>query len=95
MGVPPTPLNARTGEFTPPGITCWAREKSAVEFFIIFPFDLVWYRIWFIVLQNEINFCNFYENNVSTEYLVVCLTKIVSRKTFDGILRYKLNYVVA
>ena len=31
-GVPPTPLKARTGEFTPPGITSCAREKSAVDF---------------------------------------------------------------
>ena len=28
-GVPPTALNARTGEFTPPGVTAWARSKSA------------------------------------------------------------------
>ena len=30
-GVPPTALNARTGEFTPPGVTAWARSKSALE----------------------------------------------------------------
>ena len=35
-GVPPTPLKARTGEFTPPGITSCAREKSAVDFVMIF-----------------------------------------------------------
>ncbi|CUR61413.1 hypothetical protein NOCA1240516 [metagenome] len=28
-GVPPTALNARTGEFTPPGVTARARSKSA------------------------------------------------------------------
>src|SRR3982750_855156 len=28
-GVPPTARKARTGEFTPPGITCLARSKSA------------------------------------------------------------------
>src|SRR5260221_9651074 len=27
-GVPPTARNARTGEFTPPGMTFWARSKS-------------------------------------------------------------------
>src|SRR5688572_30431081 len=30
-GVPPTALNARTGELTPPGITCFARAKAASE----------------------------------------------------------------
>ena len=30
-GVPPTALNARTGEFTPPGVTAWARSKSALD----------------------------------------------------------------
>jgi hypothetical protein len=36
-GVPPTPRNARTGEFTPPGINSNARAKSAsdrVTFFV-------------------------------------------------------------
>src|SRR6202007_2320996 len=28
-GVPPTERNARTGEFTPPGMTFWARSNSA------------------------------------------------------------------
>src|SRR5579862_1830493 len=28
-GTPPTAPNARTGEFTPPGMTNWARENSA------------------------------------------------------------------
>ena len=28
-GVPPTDLNARTGEFTPPGTTCSARAKRS------------------------------------------------------------------
>src|SRR5688572_5028548 len=28
-GVPPTARNARTGEFTPPGMTFWARSKSS------------------------------------------------------------------
>src|ERR1700748_3008102 len=27
-GVPPTARNARTGEFTPPGMTFWARSNS-------------------------------------------------------------------
>src|SRR5688500_10898774 len=27
-GVPPTPLNARTGELTPPGITRWASSNA-------------------------------------------------------------------
>ena len=30
-GVPPTARNARTGEFTPPGITRWARSNRAAE----------------------------------------------------------------
>src|SRR5436309_2955163 len=30
-GVPPTPRKARTGLFTPPGITCWAAANSSVE----------------------------------------------------------------
>src|SRR6185503_4926900 len=28
-GVPPTARKARTGEFTPPGVTFWARSKSS------------------------------------------------------------------
>ena len=28
-GVPPTERNERTGEFTPPGMTRWARAKSS------------------------------------------------------------------
>jgi hypothetical protein len=30
-GVPPTAANARTGEFTPPGVTCRARSNHACE----------------------------------------------------------------
>src|SRR5947207_659126 len=30
-GVPPTALNARTGELTPPGMYCWAFRKAASE----------------------------------------------------------------
>src|SRR3954454_10973779 len=30
-GVPPTALNARTGEFTPPGVTARARANSAAD----------------------------------------------------------------
>ncbi len=30
-GVPPTARNARTGEFTPPGITCCARSNSSAD----------------------------------------------------------------
>ena len=30
-GVPPTALNARTGELTPPGVTACARSKSAAD----------------------------------------------------------------
>ena len=30
-GVPPTALKARTGEFTPPGVTAFARAKSASD----------------------------------------------------------------
>src|SRR5436189_6152565 len=30
-GVPPTPLNARTGGLTPPGITCWALRNADSE----------------------------------------------------------------
>jgi hypothetical protein len=30
-GVPPTPLNARTGELTPPGITCCAVTNADSE----------------------------------------------------------------
>jgi hypothetical protein len=33
-GLPPTPLNARTGEFTPPGITDCARSKSCLDMLI-------------------------------------------------------------
>src|SRR5438067_9412749 len=32
-GPPPTPRKARTGEFTPPGMTSWARWKRASECF--------------------------------------------------------------
>jgi hypothetical protein len=32
-GVPPTPRNARTGEFTPPGINSNARAKSSSDRF--------------------------------------------------------------
>src|SRR5688572_19635668 len=31
-GSPPTARNARTGEFTPPGMTRWARSKRTFEF---------------------------------------------------------------
>jgi hypothetical protein len=30
-GVPPTALNARTGEFTPPGVTARARSNQAAD----------------------------------------------------------------
>ncbi len=30
-GVPPTALNALTGEFTPPGVTRWARSNQSAE----------------------------------------------------------------
>ena len=30
-GVPPTARKARTGEFTPPGMTRWARSNRAAE----------------------------------------------------------------
>ena len=30
-GVPPTARKARTGELTPPGMTCWARSNSCVR----------------------------------------------------------------
>src|SRR5271169_241057 len=30
-GVPPTPRNARTGEFTPPGMRSWARANQASD----------------------------------------------------------------
>ena len=30
-GVPPTARKARTGEFTPPGMTCWARSNNAAD----------------------------------------------------------------
>jgi hypothetical protein len=33
-GVPPTPLNARTGELTPPGMSCRARWKAASELIV-------------------------------------------------------------
>src|SRR5215207_6801897 len=39
-GVPPTPANARTGELTPPGMTCRAFAKAAAEFAVfraVFP----------------------------------------------------------
>src|SRR5437763_16378343 len=35
-GVPPTPRNARTGEFTPPGINSTARAKSSSELCCLF-----------------------------------------------------------
>jgi hypothetical protein len=31
IGVPPTALKARTGEFTPPGMCCCAAAKSSTE----------------------------------------------------------------
>src|SRR3984957_11343704 len=34
-GVPPTPRKARTGEFTPPGISFWAQANSSS--------DLLWF----------------------------------------------------
>src|SRR5690349_21137842 len=34
-GVPPTPLNARTGDETPPGITFWALRNAAVELTVL------------------------------------------------------------
>src|ERR1700741_4856309 len=34
-GVPPTARNARTGEFTPPGIRSWARMNRVSELVII------------------------------------------------------------
>src|SRR3954447_18688037 len=34
-GVPPTPLKARTGEETPPGMRVWARAKAAVELTVV------------------------------------------------------------
>ena len=30
-GVPPTALKARTGEFTPPGVTAWARSNQSAD----------------------------------------------------------------
>ena len=30
-GVPPTALKARTGEFTPPGVTRWARSNQSAD----------------------------------------------------------------
>src|SRR5579863_1175060 len=30
-GVPPTPRNARTGEFTPPGISFWAQANNSSD----------------------------------------------------------------
>src|SRR6202522_4092889 len=30
-GVPPTPRKARTGEFTPPGISFWAQANSSAD----------------------------------------------------------------
>ena len=39
-GVPPTLRNARTGLFTPPGINCFARSKSASEFVVFIGFSL-------------------------------------------------------
>src|SRR5690348_3048451 len=35
-GVPPTPLNARTGEWTPPGTTCLDLSKSFSDSFVMF-----------------------------------------------------------
>jgi hypothetical protein len=34
-GVPPTDRNARTGEFTPPGIKVFARENSLPDVFVL------------------------------------------------------------
>jgi len=31
LGVPPTELNALTGEFTPPGVAAFARSNHALE----------------------------------------------------------------
>jgi hypothetical protein len=35
MGVPPTPLKARTGELTPPGIQDWAWVNKSLLFMLI------------------------------------------------------------
>jgi hypothetical protein len=34
MGWPPTDLNARTGELTPPGISVWATAKISSDFVV-------------------------------------------------------------
>ena len=36
-GVPPTALNARTGEFTPPGVTRWARANHSADAAVVRP----------------------------------------------------------
>jgi hypothetical protein len=35
MGCPPTDLNARTGEFTPPGISFWAAAKICSDWVVL------------------------------------------------------------
>ena len=50
-GVPPPPLKARTGEFTPPGIKDSAREKTAVHSVIVF---FLSYKNNGIVLKNRL-----------------------------------------
>ena len=37
-GVPPTPRNARTGEFTPPGTNSWPRANNASDRAVFIPF---------------------------------------------------------
>src|SRR6478735_9343074 len=38
-GVPPTALNARTGEFTPPGVTACARSNRAADWAVEWAVD--------------------------------------------------------
>jgi hypothetical protein len=40
-GSPPTPLNARTGELTPPGMTACACENNCCEYVILSPTTLI------------------------------------------------------
>src|SRR5580765_4826942 len=53
-GVPPTARNARTGEFTPPGMTFWARSKSCSLVLFGCSVDMAGVLRWRVVVGGRI-----------------------------------------
>src|SRR4030095_526938 len=45
LGVPPTPRNARTGEFTPPGINSSAVANNCSELLLLIGLDCMFMKI--------------------------------------------------